>query len=100
MPPLARSADMKILFEGSSGRYEIVLPDGDASLEDRSISVIAGEGERAWVVEVDRRDADGTRKLYGLTQDGLWFELSIGDVVEMSYWANRNLVRTDKAVLH
>lgn len=85
------------VFSGPAGRYKVSLPSGEASLEDRPISVVADDSERHWIVEVDRRDADGTRKLYGLTHDGLWFELSIGDVVEISYWANRSLVRSDKA---
>jgi hypothetical protein len=85
-------------FVGAGGSYQIVLQD-KPSLEDQSIAVVTSGKTSHWHVEVDERDA-GVRKLAGMTKDGsgLWFELWLGSVPEVQYWADRRLVRTDKAV--
>ncbi len=85
-------------YVGPTGRYELVIPETETSLEDRSIAVVANDGVSRWTIEVDKTDPDGARILLGMTRDGsgLWFELSIGDVVQMHYWADRQLMRVDK----
>jgi hypothetical protein len=85
-------------FVGPNGPYRILLQDG-SSLEDRSLVVVTNGETSHWTIEVDE-SRSGTRTLAGMTRDGsgLWFELWLGSVPEVQYWADRRCVRADKAI--
>jgi hypothetical protein len=100
MSAIDQQTRMQLAFAGPLGRYEIIIREADASLEDASISVVTDDGDSRWHVEVDETKADGERTLSGMTADGsgLWFELRLGAGAQISYWADCKIVRVDRAV--
>lgn len=87
-----------IVFSGPDGDYTISLP-GVAEYEDGTLRVSGLHGEHDWHIETVEADTDGVVTLSGLThgRDVLWFVLRLGEPAEITYWADRVVMRTDRA---
>lgn len=87
-----------IVFDGPDGDYTISLP-AVADFEDRMLRVCGHDGAHTWHVETSETGDDGVVTLSGLTRGGqvLWFVLRLSEPAEITYWADRVRVRTDKA---